>query len=206
MTPSQSPAPIIWLDSAESTNKYLRMASGTSDNLSVAAALEQTEGRGQGTHTWHSRKGENLTFSILFRPERLAAGDILILTCAVTAGIRDYLGEEGVSSRIKWPNDIWVGDRKICGILIENTLTEGFVRESIIGVGFNLNQDSWPEDLPNPVSLSQLTGRKYELRPELERLAEKICRRLAMIGSNTGRKVLQEEFEKNVFRLTEVTA
>ena len=62
MTPSQSPAPIIWLDSAESTNKYLRMASGTSDNLSVAAALEQTAGRGQGTHTWHSRKGENLTF------------------------------------------------------------------------------------------------------------------------------------------------
>ena len=201
MAPSQSSADILWLGTTDSTNKYLRVHSEASDNLSVVAAEEQTAGRGQGTHSWHSRKGENLTFSLLFRPGNMAAGDILLITCAVTLGIRDYLLDKGVESRIKWPNDIWVGEKKICGILIENTLDKGLVRESIIGIGLNLNQDEWPEDLPNPVSVRQLTGKRYELRPELEELAEKICRRLAMTDSDDGRKVLQEEFGKYMFRL-----
>lgn len=173
------------------------------DNLSVVAAVEQTAGRGQGTHTWHSRKGYNLTFSMLFRPQELDVSQILLLTCATTLGIRDYLKDKGVESRIKWPNDIWVGDRKICGILIENILDGNRVNASIIGIGFNLNQCRWPADLPNPVSLKQLTGCRYRTRDELVLLTDKICRRFAQTGSETGRSELQEEFGKNVFRLPE---
>ena len=191
----------MWLEATESTNRAMREASSHLDNLSVIAAREQTAGRGQGTHTWHSRPGENLTFSLLFRPQELHAEDIIVITCATTLGIRDYLLSRGVESRIKWPNDIWVGDRKICGILIENKLDGKLVQESIIGIGLNLNQTEWPEELPNPVSLKQLTGKDYGTRKELEALAKKICRRLSLSDSAIGRKDLQEEFGKNVFRL-----
>ena len=145
----------------------------------------------------------NLTFSLLFRPAALSSADILLITCGTTLGIRDYLLGHGVRARIKWPNDIWVGDRKICGILIENKLDGSAVSESIIGIGFNLNETDWPQDLPNPVSLSQLTGLSYSPGEELERLVKEICRRLSDIDSAGGRSRLQEEFGKNVFRLPE---
>ncbi len=203
MAPSKWPADILWLNVTDSTNRYLREASGRCDNLSVVAAIEQTAGRGQGTHTWHSQSGMNLLFSILYRPEKLEAKNMILITCATTMGILDYLGGKGVSARIKWPNDIWAGDRKICGILIENKLDGAFVAESIIGIGFNLNQVQWPDDLPNPVSLRQLTGTSYELKDELELLVQKIRRRFALIGSRDGESNLQEEFGKNVFRLPE---
>lgn len=193
----------MWLDTAQSTNRAVREASSRLDNLSVIAAVEQTAGRGQGTHTWHSLPGENLTFSLLARPCNLQTSEIICITCATTLGIRDYLLSRGVSSRIKWPNDIWVDDRKICGILIENKLDGNTVAESIIGIGLNLNQTSWPADLPNPVSLKQITGKDYDTHAELEVLAEKICRRLSLLDSAIGRKKLQEEFGKNVFRLHE---
>ena len=193
----------MWLDTAQSTNRAVREASSRLDNLSVIAAVEQTAGRGQGTHTWHSLPGENLTFSLLARPRNLQTSEIICITCATTLGIRDYLLSRGVSSRIKWPNDIWVDDRKICGILIENKLDGNTVAESIIGIGLNLNQTSWPADLPNPVSLKQITGKDYDTHAELEVLAEKICRRLSLLDSAIGRKKLQEEFGKNVFRLHE---
>lgn len=201
MTPRQSPGNIIWLETAESTNKTLREGLEHYDNLSVVAAREQTAGRGQGAHTWHSAKGMNLTFSMLFKPTELLAEDMILITCATTLGIRDYLLEKGIEARIKWPNDIWVGERKICGTLIENILDGLRIRLSIIGIGFNLNETDWPADLPNPVSLSNLTGERYEPEAELELLVEKIRRRFAMTDNNDGRSVLQEEFGKNHFRL-----
>ena len=203
MKPCQKAGDIIWLQQAESTNRSIREASSGLDNLSVIAAVEQTAGRGQGTHTWYSTPGKNLTFSLLVRPVQLKAADMILLTCATTLGIRDYLHGHGVEARIKWHNDIWVGDRKICGILIENILDGELIAESIIGIGLNLNEEGWPTDLPNPVSLKELTGKEYDLRRELPSLHSKICRRFALLDSVAGRKELQEEFGKYVFRLHE---
>ncbi|MBO6169554.1 MAG: biotin--[acetyl-CoA-carboxylase] ligase [Bacteroidales bacterium] len=203
MKPSQSSYKIFWLETAESTNRTLREHIDQYDNLSVIAAREQTAGRGQGTHTWFTTPGLNLTFSLLYKPDDLATSDILLITCATTLGIRDYLLSKGVTARIKWPNDIWVGDQKICGILIENILDGKRVSHSIIGIGLNINEENWPEDLPNPVSLKQLTGKRYDLEPELEQLTEKICRRFAQVDTTNGRLQLQEEFEKYLFRLDE---
>ncbi len=203
MNPSQPHADIIWFDCTESTNKAAREAVSYLDNLSVIAAAEQTAGRGQGTHSWHSAPGENLTFSMIFKPAVLQVQDILCITHATTLGLRDYLLDEGISARIKWPNDIWVGEQKICGILIENSLDGKRLEYSIIGIGFNLNETSWPADLPNPVSLRQLSGKSYEPHKELERLAEKIRRRFSLTQTSDGRQKLQEEFGKYVFRLGE---
>lgn len=206
MEPSDSRAHIIWLDEADSTNRVLRERLQDLDNLSVVAAVTQTAGRGQGAHTWYASPGANLTFSILYRYGeecRIAAADMILVTQLTTLALRDYLLGHGVRARIKWPNDIWVADRKICGILIENILEEGFLRESIVGIGLNLNEEGWPEDLPNPVSLHELTGRRYPLRDELCRLHKEIRRRFAQLGSADGRKSLQEEFGKYMFRLPE---
>ena len=206
MEPSDSRAHIIWLDEADSTNRVLRERLQGLDNLSVVAAVAQTAGRGQGTHTWYASPGENLTFSILYRygsDIRIAAADMILVTQLTTLALRDYLLGHGVEARIKWPNDIWVADRKICGILIENTLEEGYLRESIVGIGLNLNESGWPEELPNPVSLHELTGRHYSPQDELCRLHKEIRRRFARLGSADGRKSLQEEFGKYMFRLPE---
>ena len=203
MNPSQRGTDIIWLDSTESTNRAAREAIPHLDNLSVIAAVEQAAGRGQGTHTWHSTPGMNLTFSILYKPSALPDKDMIAITCATTLGIRDYLCSHGIEARIKWPNDIWVGNKKICGILIENILDGGNISASIIGIGFNLNETDWPQELPNPVSLSNLTGSSYDCKAELEALAEKIRRRFFLAESDGGRKELQEEFGKYVFRLPE---
>lgn len=197
---------ILWLETTDSTNHALRERLGALDNLSVIAAREQTAGRGQGTHTWFATPGENLTFSILYRFGgvcSLAAADALLITQVTTLALRDYLLGKGVSARIKWPNDIWVGDRKICGILIENTLVGQEVRESIVGIGLNVNETGWPQELPNPVSLREITGRAYDLQEELAGLHKTICRRFGQLATPDGRSSLQEEFGKFMFRLPE---
>ena len=206
MEPSDACAHILWLETADSTNSELRRRIAGLDNLSIIAAREQTAGRGQGTHTWFSTPGRNLTFSILYRfgdAYALAASDAILITQVTTLAIRDYLLGHGVRARIKWPNDIWVEDRKICGILIENTLESGMVRESIVGIGLNLNETGWPPELPNPVSLRELTSREYAPEAELTALEKEIRRRFGLLASPDGRCSLQEEFGKFMFRLPE---
>ena len=206
MEPSDACAHILWLETADSTNSELRRRIAGLDNLSIVAAREQTAGRGQGTHTWFSSPGRNLTFSILYRfgdAYALAASDAILITQVTTLAIRDYLLGHGVRARIKWPNDIWVEDRKICGILIENTLESGMVRESIVGIGLNLNETGWPPELPNPVSLRELTGREYAPDAELTALEIEIRRRFGLLASPDGRCSLQEEFGRFMFRLPE---
>lgn len=197
---------IIWLDSAKSTNSELRMRLGELDNLSVIAAVEQTAGRGQGSHTWYSSPRTNLTFSILYRfPEDgqglLKVADMLLVTQITTLGIRDYLLSKGITAGIKWPNDIWVGDRKICGILIENILDGDRIEASIVGIGLDVNEETWPEELPNPVSMKQLTGIHYELVSELEELCASISKRYFQSMDKEGRKSLEKEFNEHMFRL-----
>ena len=206
MEPSDACAHILWLETADSTNSELRRRIAGLDNLSIIAVREQTAGRGQGTHTWFSTPGRNLTFSILYRfggAYALAASDAILITQVTTLAIRDYLLGHGVRARIKWPNDIWVEDRKICGILIENTLESGMVRESIVGIGLNLNETGWPPELPNPVSLRELTGREYAPDAELTALEKEIRRRFGLLASPDGRCSLQEEFGRFMFRLPE---
>lgn len=172
--------PIIWHDVLDSTNKEARrlIESGlTDDKMTFVAAKSQTNGRGQGDHLWHSAPGENLTFSAIVRyaPDELAAKDQQEINARILPVICTFLREEGVEPRIKLPNDVYVGDRKICGILVENILMGADLLWSIIGIGLNLNENDFPADLPNPVSLHQLTGKKYSPEEAMTRLAAGIA-------------------------------
>lgn len=208
MAPSRDTHGILWLKSATSTNYELRQIKEKLDNLSIVAAVEQTHGRGQGDHTWFSSPATNLTFSLLMRfpsdsPYSLKAAEMLLITQLTTLAIRDFLAGKGISARVKWPNDIWVKDRKICGILIENILDGAMISESIVGIGLNVNELDWPAELPNPVSMKELTGQEYVLEEELESLHKEICRRYEQLGSVDGRKGLEREFAEVMFRLRE---
>ncbi len=206
MKPLQAETGIIWVESSKSTNSELRRRIDSLDNLSVIAAAEQTAGRGQGDHSWFSSPRTNLTFSMLLRfgpgfPVTLGASEAVTVTHIAALAVRDYLLTKGIDSRIKWPNDIWVGDRKICGMLIENSSCAGRLVSSITGIGLNVNESSWPAELPNPVSMKELLGKSYVLTDELVELVRRLRARYSQAASGEGRLALDEEFGKYVFRL-----
>ena len=145
---------IIYLNEVDSTNKYVKMHVDELDNLSVVTALTQTAGRGQGDHKWHSKSGENLLFSVLLKNPDILPADQAIISDTVAQSVVKLLEKHGIEAWIKPPNDIWVDDKKICGILIEHSLRAGRISWSIIGIGLNVNQTSFPDDLPNPTSMA----------------------------------------------------
>lgn len=192
---------IIWLEKTDSTNDELRRRLNQSGDLAIIAAESQTAGRGQGVHSWHSAPGQNLTFSVLLRHRCLKASDALAVTSIMALGIRDYLQTKGIEPWIKWPNDIWVGEKKICGILVENSIRAGRIDYSIVGVGLDVNQTEWPSDLPNPVSLKELTGRQYDIREELRQLYDALAKRSSQVSNSEGASAIIEEFNGIVVRL-----
>ena len=204
MKPRSAFPSVEWLESTDSTNSEAKRRSGALDNLSVLAAVEQTAGRGRGSHSWISTPGENLTFTVVLRfgPGGIAplpASEAVRITHFCTLAVCDFLEAEGLQPRIKWPNDVWVEDRKICGILIENSFAGGFVDEAIVGIGLNLNQKEFDPALPNPVSLQQLTGRQFDPAAALDELYKAICRRAEQLSDADGRSALELEFSKRMF-------
>ena len=151
---------IMWFKSLDSTNEEARRHISDIDNLSVLSALKQTAGRGQRGNTWTSNAGENLLFSIVLKlsPDDsrlgvLDARDQFALNEIAALSVVDFLRSHEIQAQIKWPNDIYVGSRKICGILIENSLRGKHVSSSIIGIGLNINQRNFDVNLPNPTSM-----------------------------------------------------
>lgn len=170
----------IRLEEVDSTNRYAKTLS-ESDEWQMVTAEFQTAGRGAGTNSWESERGENLLFSLVVRPKSLEASRAFALSEALSLAISDALSSyvEGVS--IKWPNDIYCGQRKMTGILIENELAGPLVRRSILGVGLNVNQKRFVSDAPNPVSLRQVLGREVDREEVLERLLDRFALYVAML-------------------------
>ncbi len=172
---------ITMLDSTESTNTVLRdmYARQTLADNTVVAARKQTAGRGQRGNSWEAEPGKNLTFSMLLRPAKLKASEQFVLSEAVALGVAEaieaWLPEDAPRPVVKWPNDIYIGDRKISGILIENTLAGAYIEHSIAGVGININQKNFTSNAPNPVSLIHYTG----IEEETDRLLRDVCNRIA---------------------------
>lgn len=162
---------IIWLKDVDSTNKYIRRHISELDNLSVVAALCQSDGRGQGEHKWHSEANKNLLFSILIKSPAVAASEQERISRTVAESMVELLASHGIEAWIKPPNDIWVGKKKICGILIEHSLRADRITWSIVGIGLNVNQTSFPEDLPNPTSMA-LEGSPSGLEDILDEFLE----------------------------------
>ena len=147
----------------------------------IVWAERQTAGRGQRGHSWTSAEGENLTFSLVLEPRFLPVGEQFLLSEAVALALTDTFADFGIDTRIKWTNDIYVGDRKLVGILIEHSYTGPTLGRSVAGIGINVNQRVFDPALPNPVSLAQAGGRKFNRSRLLETFLVRCLRRYAQL-------------------------
>ena len=128
----------------------------------VVVADYQTSGRGCGTNTWESERGKNMLFSVMIHPVQLPVQRQFHISMAISLAIVEALEQQIGDVSIKWPNDIYWRNAKICGILIENTLQGSRIKDSVIGVGLNVNQRAFHSDAPNPVSLWQIHGQETD--------------------------------------------
>jgi BirA family transcriptional regulator, biotin operon repressor / biotin---[acetyl-CoA-carboxylase] ligase len=195
---------IVRLEEVDSTNSFgLRMLRESSTiEGTVVIAKNQTQGRGQRGNYWASESGKNLTCSILLRPSFLDAGLQFDLTRVVALGITDVLMSilPAQPIHIKWPNDIMVGKKKICGVLIENTLSGNQVSASVVGIGFNLNQSAFGEEAPRAISLAQILGHETELMLLLHDLCAAIeVRYLQLRAGKT--ESLRTDYLNRLFRI-----
>lgn len=185
-------------DTLQSTNKYCELLDLSEvEEFTVFWAIEQAAGIGQRGNHWSSQPGKNLTFSIVLHPDGVPAARQFVLTQVLSLGVADYL--KGVfrdeqhndiadAVRIKWPNDIYVGTSKICGMLVENRLSGGVIGSSICGIGLNINQTVFDDWVPNPVSMAQLTGHEYSIEEVLHRVLAAIEKRYRfLLGGNEER-------------------
>ena len=165
--------PIIHLKETISTNTFLQqlVLEQTVEEETVVITHNQTGGRGQRGNSWESEPGKNLTFSIILYPH-LPGEKSFLISQMVSQSIKQVLDTYISDVIIKYPNDIYYQNKKIAGILIENSMTDGFLSQSIIGIGLNVNQEIFRSDAPNPVSLKQITGLTYDLNILLQQLID----------------------------------
>ena len=159
----------IHLPETESTNLYAK-AIDTMDDLTLITTDHQTAGRGQRGNSWESEAGRNLLFSLIIKPSTIPAAQQFVISELISVAICDTLSQYTPDIRIKWPNDIYYRDRKLCGILIEHDIEGTHLSRSIIGVGVNVNQAEFVSDAPNPISLSQVLGHEVEREELLTRI------------------------------------
>lgn len=192
---------IKWFKSIDSTNNEAIRNIDDYDSMTVIAAESQTAGKGQRGNGWYSEAGMNLTFSIIVKFEDFPASEQFTVSQAVSLGICDYLRRFGLEAKIKWPNDIYVGDRKICGILIENGVRSGSLARSIIGIGLNLNQTEWGTAAPNPTSLAAECpdGGPYFPEKELETL---VCDIFSRLDSKDNAEI-RAGYKRKMYRIDE---
>jgi len=168
-------------------------------DFTVLVAETQQEGRGQGGARWTTESGKNLTFSVLKHFKNLLAKDQFLVSMAVSLAIYKALKAIQIPDlSIKWPNDILSGNKKLCGILIENTLKGSQLKHSIIGIGVNINQESF-DSLPNASSLALISGKTYDLETLLVDILLHIKQQLALLEESMV-TALDKEYQQLLFR------
>lgn len=166
-------------------------------------AREQTAGRGQRGNKWSSKAGENLTFSLVWEPTFLEAKRQFLLSEAVALALVDVLRRYDITSKIKWTNDIYVGNKKICGILIEhNIATDGNLARTIVGIGLNVNQREFDEWVPNPTSMALVAGKTLDVNCVFQDLYDALSERYEQLQNAP--EELQREYDGLLYRKNEL--
>ena len=177
----------IHLEQIDSTNAYLQRQQSEEDIRNwVVSAEEQTAGKGMGSNGWESEVGKNLTFSLALDVSFLPAERQFLLSEAVALGLIQALDDLLPAEKllIKWPNDIFFDNHKLAGILINSTIKAYRMDISIIGIGLNVNQMQFKDWPTHPISLQQITGKKYNLQPLLDKIAESIYNKVEILRAN----------------------
>jgi len=187
---------IIRLSEVDSTNAYareiLKKFPSIQEGTTIVAGF-QTSGTGQDGKAWESHKEQNLLLSIIVHPDFLQPDQLFYLNISIALAVFDFIESFYIKdSKIKWPNDIYVGNKKIAGLLIHNDLEFNRIRNSIIGIGININQDNFNTDIPNPVSLKNILKKETDVNVCLENLLDYIENRYNMLKNKDFEKLFSQ--------------
>lgn len=189
------------LTEADSSNSYMAANQAMFDHCDFLTLHTQTAGRGQRGNRWESTPGANVTMSVMIRPDRLPAAKVFLVSEATALAVADVaqqlLGPR-FNVEIKWPNDIYVDNFKIAGILIENSLTGSYIDRCIAGIGLNVNQQQFLSDAPNPRSILQLSERTHDVGDVARMIAVELQLRLSDIQECPDR--LQQDYCTRLWR------
>lgn len=154
-----------FLDKADSTNNIIqkKLAEGNLPEGSVVVAGYQSSGKGQRGSSWHSNPGENLLFSTVLYPTFLKPEKLFWLSKVIALAASDFVASHAAGTKIKWPNDIYIGNKKTGGILIENTLRGSDLHAAVVGTGINLNQEVFDIPHAKATSLKIASGEMYDV-------------------------------------------
>lgn len=196
---------IVKLNAINSTNTFLRDLTRESivENFTVVVTENQTNGKGQFDNKWNSEVGKNLTFSVLYRFSDLSVDNAFYLNCAISLAIYKALSKYHKEKlKVKWPNDILSSTKKLCGILIENTVSNGKITSTIIGIGLNVNQENFPKDLLKATSLKSVTGKEIDKEILFQELLDEIQQQLFLVD-NKQFTLLQKKYEQVLYKKNE---
>jgi len=195
---------ILHFDEINSTNVYLYDKISENNDISdmVVVAAHQTAGRGMDKNRWESEAGKNLLFSIALNVNFLEAENQFKISQAVSVAIVETLQKIVISDKffIKWPNDIYFGDKKLAGMLIQNTVEGRMMGVSIIGIGLNVNQIEFSKDIPNPISLKMISGRDFELDDLLNLLVFNIKTKVESLRYKENQNEINEKYVSRSYR------
>ena len=191
----------IKVNQTASTNTYLSRLAATLPGGTVIYTPSQTAGRGQKGNSWESEDGKNLTFSMLLKCPPVKARDQFYLSEVAALAVVDALtAQAGDGFTVKWPNDVYWQDKKICGMLLENSLDGSDIAHCIVGIGINVNQQVFRSDAPNPVSLINITGREHDLDALLRQVCSRIEQVVKTLDDEAARKALHQQYMATLYR------
>lgn len=191
---------VVYLPSCHSTNDIAAelVRDGTGAEGTVVITDEQTAGRGQHGTSWLTNRGQNFTLSLILMPTFLNIAEHFLLSQAIALGIKNYLAEFTKNVWIKWPNDLYINNLKIGGILIENSLYGVRLAHSIIGIGLNINQSNFPTVSSNRVTSLRLeTGINFHLAEQLPALMLSLEKSYLRMRSGQSEN-LRHEYRQNL--------
>jgi BirA family biotin operon repressor/biotin-[acetyl-CoA-carboxylase] ligase len=200
----KQPWPIISLNSVSSTNNYASQLLSENKIVeeTVITAYKQEHGRGQQDNIWESEPGKNLTFSLVLSTNFIEAKNQFVLSQAISLAIIDFLRLYKLKAKIKWPNDIYINENKIAGILIENSVIDTTLLHSIIGIGLNVNQETFEENISDGVSMKTLLFKEFVLQEVLDNLLNCIKNWVEYLKTNNYTD-LKKEYLDNLHRYGE---
>ena len=163
----------------------------------VILTWKQTAGRGQTTNKWESDDNKNISLTLILKPDNLEAVNQFVVSMVISLGVVRFLQRYVENVKIKWPNDIYVGDKKICGILIEHAIAGSTIAYSLCGIGININQKEFFSNALNPISLFQILNRELDLQQVLGELLTDINVYYYDIAKYS---TIKEEFLEKLYR------
>ena len=171
-------------------------------HMDIIWAEHQTKGRGQRGHSWHSTEGENITFSVVLEPRFLPIVEQFLLSEVVALALVETLAHYNIPCRIKWTNDIYAKDNKIAGVLIEHSLSGDCIARTIVGIGLNINQRTFPDDIPNPTSMALERNASFDREEVLRNFATTLQRYYALLEQGN-KEAIEAQYIATMYHLGE---